>query len=88
MSTTIHVDLASPCVGEELAEYLCTHGLAATVVADNDHCELEVCDAVDPDERLRQAFEDALRGWLADRNVPLVPIEAPDASYVLRPPGD
>ena len=86
MSATIHVDLASPCVGEELAEYLCTHGLAATVLETNDHCELEVSDAVDPDVRLHQTFEDALRGWLADRNVPLVPIESPHDRYVLRPP--
>lgn len=84
----IHVDLASPCVGEELAQYLSAHGLAARLQAVNDHCELEVHDAVDPDERLRHTFEDALRGWLAERNLPLVPIEAPGTWYVLRPPGD
>lgn len=88
MSATIHVDLASPCVGEELAEYLCTYGLAATVLATDDHCELEISDAVDPDVRLHQTFEDALRGWLADRNLPLVPIESLHDCYVLRPPCD
>ena len=86
MTKPIHVDLASPCLGDELAEYLCSHGLAATVVSSNDHCELEVADAVDPDERLRQTFEDALRGWLGAAGRPLVPIASSERCYVLRPP--
>ena len=88
MSATIHVDLETPCAGSELAEYLCAHGLAATVLATSDRCELEVCDAIDPGERLHQLFEDALRSWLADRDAPLVPIEARRDRYVLRPPGE
>jgi hypothetical protein len=85
---TIHVDLASPCLGDELADYLCTHGLAATVVSSNDHCELEVDDAVAPEERLRQTFEAALRTWLGSTGLPLVPITSSEHCYVLRPPGD
>ena len=53
MSATIHVDLASIRVADELADYLCSHGLAARVVDDGDECELEVTDPVTPDERLR-----------------------------------
>jgi hypothetical protein len=86
MTKTIHVDLASPCLGDDLADYLCSHGLAATIVGSNDHCELEVDDAVDPEERLRQTFEDALRGWLGSTGQPLIPITSAKGRYVLRPP--
>jgi hypothetical protein len=88
MTTPIHVDLANPSMLEELADYLYSHGLAATTVSSNDHYELEVTDAVDPDERLQRTFEDALRGWLATSRLPLVPIASAGRSYLLRPPGD
>jgi hypothetical protein len=88
MSTAIHVDLANVRVADELAEYLCSHGLAARVVDADDACGLEVTDAVAPDERLRQTFEDALRAWLATACVPLVPVARSEDSYVLRFPGD
>ncbi len=88
MSATIHVDLANPQTGDELAGYLCSHGLAATVLRCDDHCELEVADAIDPAERLRATFEHALRAWLATAEIPLVPVAGASGSYVLRPPGD
>lgn len=88
MSDVIHVDLASVRFADELADYLCSHGLAATVVVEDDHCEIEVADAVPADERLRQTFEDALRAWLATSCLPLVPITRSEHSYVLRFPGD
>lgn len=88
MSSVIHVDLTSTRIADELADYLCSHGLAATVVGGGDGCELEVVDAVDPDERLRQTFEDALRAWLSTACLPLVPVARSDHSYLLRFPGD
>jgi hypothetical protein len=88
MSATVHVDLASIRVADELADYLCSHGLAARVVDNGDECELEVTDPVTPDERLRQTFEDALHAWLATACVPLIPVARSDDSYVLRSPGD
>jgi hypothetical protein len=88
MSNVIHVDLASVRAADELAEYLCSHGLAARVVEEDDHCGLEVADAVDPDERLRETFEDALRAWLSTACLPLVPAARSKHSYVLRFPGD
>ena len=88
MNPTIHVGLARPYVGGDLADYLAEHGLAATVVTTDDECELEVRDAVEPEERLRRTFEDALRDWLAARELPLIPVSSSEHDYVLRPPGD
>lgn len=88
MSTTIHVDLAGIRIADELADYLCSHGLAVRVVDDGDECALEVTDAVAPEERLRQTFEDALHSWLATACLPLIPVARSDDSYVLRSPGD
>jgi hypothetical protein len=88
MSSVIHVDLASARVADELADYLCSHGFAATVVEGGEGWELEVADAVDPAERLRQTFEDALRAWLSTACVPLVPVARSEHSYLLRFPGD
>jgi hypothetical protein len=86
--SNIHVDLESVRAADELADYLCSHGLIARVVEGEDHCELEVTDATDPDERLRQTFEDALRAWLSTAGLPLVPVARSPHSYVLRFPGD
>jgi hypothetical protein len=86
--SNIYVDLESVRAADELADYLCSHGLIARVVEREDHCELEVADAVDPDERLRQRFEDALRAWLSTACLPLVPVARSGHSYVLRFPGD
>jgi hypothetical protein len=89
MSTAIHVDLAGIRVADELADYLCSHGLAARVVDDgDDECALEVTDAVTPEERLRQTFEDALHSWLATACLPLIPVAHSGSSYILRSPGD
>ena len=84
----LHVELASSCDGAELVEFLATRGLAGSVLSSNDHCELEIRYAVDPDERLRVDFEAALRSWLAEHRPPLVPTASRERGYVLRPPGD
>ena len=88
MSNVIHVDLASIRAADDLADYLCSHGLTAKVVEGDGRYELEVADAVTPDERLRQTFEDALRAWLSTASLPLVPVVCSEHSYLLRFPGD
>lgn len=88
MIRTIHVEIANSCDGAQLLEFLEGHGLAGSVVDADDHCELEIRSAVDPDERLRRDFESALDAWLAAHGSPLVPAAYADGGYVLRPPGD
>lgn len=88
MTTPIHVELPRLCDGEALAAFLAAHGLAGSVVSANDHCELEVRDALDSDERLRREFEAALASWLAEHESPLIPASSRERGYVLRPPGD
>ena len=84
--SNIHVDLESVRAADELADYLCSHGLIARVVEREDHCELEVADAVDPDERLRGSRTHSARGFRP--RVFLVPVARSEHSYVLRFPGD
>jgi hypothetical protein len=88
MSTTIHVEVAGPCDAEDLVEFLAARGLESTVTSANDHCELEVGYAVDPEVLLRREFEAALSSWLEQRERPLVPAHDAEHDYVLRPPGD
>lgn len=88
MNGTIHVELTCPRDGAELLEFLEGHGLAGTVLSTDDHCELEVRSAIDPDERLRRDFETALDSWLAQHGSPLIPASRGGRAYVLRPPGD
>jgi hypothetical protein len=71
-----------------LARFLTAHGLESRVKSTEDHCELEVGYAVEPEQRLRQEFEAALASWLATIERPLVPTADRERGYVLRPPGD
>ena len=88
MTTPIHVELPRVCDGVELVEFVAARGLVGSVVCTNDHCEIEIRDALDPDERLRREFEAALRSWLAQHEPPLIPASSPERGYVLRPPAD
>jgi hypothetical protein len=85
MTRTVHVELAGPRACSELIEFLGTRGLAAEVVATNEHCELEIAYAVEPEARLSSEVGAALRSWLAEHESPLVLAEAGERSYVLRP---
>ena len=84
----LHVELPCAREAESLVEFLGEHGLAASLASSDDHCEIEVQYAVDPDVRLRQDFESALALWLATNEEPLVPTAGREREYVLRPPGD
>jgi len=88
MTTPIHLELPSLCDGEALVAFLSTRGLTGSIVSTNDHCEIEIRDALDPDERLRREFEAALGSWLAEHGAPLIPASSRERGYVLRPPGD
>ena len=85
--SAIHVELDCPHDAEEFVAFLATKGLAGTVLETDDHCELTVGWAEDPDVRLRRVFEAALESWIATHERPLVPT-ALHGAYVLRPPGD
>ena len=86
--TPLYVELPCSREAESLVEFLGEHGLAAELASRNDHCEVEVHYAVDPEVRLRRDFESALALWLATQEEPLVPTTGHDHEYVLRPPGD
>lgn len=88
MNGTIHVELTGPRTCSPLIEYLGSRGLAGRLVETDDHCELEVGYAVEPEERLRGEVWGALRDWLAETESPLVLAETPDDGYVLRPAGE
>jgi len=88
MTFTIHVELESPGETVDLIEFLAAHGLAATATSCDDHVELEIGYAMDPDERLRRDFDAALTSWLETRGRPLVPVSDAEHHYVLRPPSD
>jgi hypothetical protein len=85
--SAIHVELDCPHDAEELVAFLATRGLAGTVRETDDHCELTVGWAEDPEVALRRAFERALETWVSAHERPLVPA-ARGGTYVLRPPGD
>ena len=86
--TPLHVELPCSREAESLVHFLSDHGLAASLAGRDDHCEIEVQYAVDPDVRLRQDFESTLSLWLATLEEPLVPAVGREREYVLRPPGD
>ena len=88
MTETIHVELVGPCDAADFLEFLAGRGLSATVTSENDHCEMEVGYAVDPEARLRRDFDAALASWLETSGRPLIPVLAHGHDYVLRPPGD
>ena len=70
---TIHVELASPCEASEFIEFLATRGLTGSITTRDDHCDIEVRYAVDPEVRLRHDFEAALSSWLEKGGRPLIP---------------
>lgn len=85
--SAIHVELDCPHDAEEFVEHLATRGLVGTVVESDDHCELTVGWAEDPDVALRRVFESALESWISVHERPLVPA-ARSGTYVVRAPGD
>ena len=85
--SAIHVELDCPHDAEELVAYLATRGLAGTMRETDDHCELTIGWAEDPETALRRLFESALESWVALHERPLVPA-ARGETYVLRAPGD
>jgi hypothetical protein len=88
MTRPILVELPRTCDGAELVDFLAARGLTASLVSTNDHCEIEIREAVDPEERLRRECDTALRGWLAQHEPPLIPVWSRERGYVLRPPAD
>ncbi len=88
MMLTIHVDLESPGETADLVEFLGDRGLTAAATSFEDHCELEVGYALDPEARLQRDFEEALSSWLEQHGRPLIPVSDAEHHYVLRPPFD
>jgi len=88
MSETIHVEFASLSEASGFVEFLEPRGLTGSIANKDDHCEIEVRYAVDPEVRLRRDFEAALGCWLEEIGHPLIPTFDREHSYVLRPPGD
>lgn len=86
--TPIHVELPRWQEAESLAEFLSRRGLTGTLSNRDDHFELEVQYALDPEELFRRDFENALWQWLPTVEEPLVPARGRGHEYVLRPPGD
>jgi hypothetical protein len=88
MARSIHVELTRPVEHGSLLAFLRGRGLAAGVVETNDHALLEVGYAENEDERLQRDVQDALRAWLAESELPLVPAAVGERDFVLRPPGE
>jgi hypothetical protein len=88
MHDGIRVELECPHDAAAFAEFLAARGLTASITSENDHCELEIRYAVDPEARLRPEFEAALASWVEQQERPLVPAFNREHHYVLRPPGD
>lgn len=88
MSGTIHVELARARDADDLIEFLATRGLTGTLTCANDHCEIEVGYAADPELSLCRDFEAALGSWLENHDRPLIPVSGRQHDYVLRPPAD
>jgi len=84
----VHIVLPCSCDASGLADFLTGRGLTATLTTSDDHCELEVRDAVDPDVRLRHEVGAALAAWLERGDHALVPALTHEHEYVLRPPAD
>ena len=88
MACSMRVEVSGLRNEAEFLAYLRGCGLAATVLERNGGTAVEVGYEQEEEERLRDDVWAALRGWLAEDGLPLVP-SAPDAGrYVLRPPGD
>ena len=88
MVEAVHVEFPCSCDAADLVEFLAARGLTASVTGRDDHCELEVRYAVDPEVRLHRDVEAALAAWLEEGSHPLVPALNREHEYVLRPPAD
>jgi hypothetical protein len=88
MNETIHVELARSCDAQNFVEFLSGRGLAASVISQNDHCEVEVRFRADPAVRLRLEFEAALAQWLESYEYPLIPTSEDQCAYLLRLPSE
>ncbi len=88
MNDTIHVELAAVCDAEDLIPFLAGRGLTGTITNSNEHCDVEIRYAIEPEVRLRNDVEAALASWLEGRDRPLVPTSDAEHDYVLRPPAD
>ena len=75
--------------GADLLRELETRGLSARVVETDGICKtVEVAYAVDERKRLAGDVESALEAWIAQQDMPLVPVLVDGAKFVVRPPGD
>jgi hypothetical protein len=87
MCRPVHVEVPCSCDAAGLVEAFAARGLNASLTTLDDHCELKVCYAVDPDVRLHRDVGDALAAWLEEGDHALVPLER-EHEFVLRPPAD
>lgn len=87
MCRPVHVEVPCSYDAAGLVEAFAARGLNASLTTLDDHCELEVSYAVDPDARLHHDVEVALAAWLEKGDHALVPLERAHA-FVLRPPAD
>ena len=88
MCKPVHIELPCSYDAASFAEFLEARGLTASVTTSNDHCELEVGYAVDPDLRLHKDVEAAVADWLEEGNHALIPALNRENELVLRPPAD
>jgi hypothetical protein len=88
MPCSIHVEVARPHEGVSLTEFLRTRGLSAGLVETGEYTVLEIGYAEDEEDRLARDVSDALRTWLAEHELPLVPSVVGERFYTLRPPGE
>ena len=86
MAKTIHIEVPRDGLGDDLTEALAAQGLIAEVVDEDDHWALEVRYA-DEHERLLDDAIDAIEGYFADQEMPLL-VQRTGDSAVVRPPGD
>jgi hypothetical protein len=77
MSETTRIELARVCDAADLEQFLGELGLHAF----REGTVVEILDASD-------AIGDAVIGWLAEWEAPLVPTELEDNAVALRPPAD
>jgi hypothetical protein len=88
MCKPVHIEVPCSCDAASLVEFLEARGLTASLTTSNDHCELEVRYAVDPDVRLPKDVEAAVAAWLEEGSHLLIPAVAREHELVLRPPAD
>lgn len=72
------VELTRQSDGPGLVQALAEHGLEAELVGDDLAVQVQDCD----EEQLTHAIED----WLAERELPFVPIRIDDCTFAVAPP--